>query len=87
MYIVSKIQVHILYILGDMIPPSQGSSLSQDSSLNRKHEDNCYISGYKGQNEISRDVPQREQTLLFMVKFSDLDDETMTVAVHTTSLC
>ena len=35
MYILSKIQIHIHYILGDMIPPSYGSSLFQNSSLNR----------------------------------------------------
>ena len=38
---------------GDMIPPIQGSSLSQDSSLNRTPRENCYISGYEGPNEIS----------------------------------
>ena len=35
MYIVSKIQLQIRYILGDMIPPSYGSSLFQNLSLNR----------------------------------------------------
>ena len=56
MYTVSKLQPHILYILGDMIPPNQGSSLFQDSSINLTPGENCYISGYKGPNEIYEDV-------------------------------
>ena len=45
-------QPHIHYIMGDMIPPSQGSSLSQDSALNKWPRENFYISGYEGPNEI-----------------------------------
>ena len=64
--------------MGDMIPPNQGSSLSQDSSLNRTPRENCYISGYEGPNEISQDVPDRAHNLIFLVKVSDPDDETVT---------
>ena len=56
---VSKIQPQILYILGDMIPPSQGSSLFKNSSLNRKPRENCYILGYRGPNGIPKDFPER----------------------------
>ena len=59
MYIVSKLQSHIFYILGDMIPPSEGSILFYDSFLNRTPGDNCYILGYKGPNEIYEDVIER----------------------------
>ena len=51
-----------------MIPPNQGSNLSQDSSLNKTPRENCYISGYKGPNEISLDFLDREQTVIFVVK-------------------
>ena len=44
-HIVSKIQPHICYIVGDMIPPSYGSILFQDSSLNRTLGENSYIFG------------------------------------------
>ena len=71
-------QPHILYILGYMIPPNQGSSLSQDSSLNQTPWENCYISGYEGPNEISQDVPDRERTVLSVVKVSNPEGETMT---------
>ena len=64
--------------MGYMIPTSQGSNLSQDSSLNRTPRENCYISGYEGPNEIYEDVPERAQTLLFVVKVSDPEDETVT---------
>ena len=61
-----------------MIPPNQGSSLSQDSSLNRTPRDNCYISCYEGPNEISQDVPDRARTVLSVVKASDPEGETVT---------
>ena len=61
-----------------MIPKIQVSSLFQDSSLNRTPRENCYISGYEGPNEISQDVPYREQTVLSVVKVLDSDDETGT---------
>ena len=64
-----------------MIPPNQGSSLSQDSSLNRTPRENCYISGYKGPNEISQDVSKRENNLISMVKVSDLEGETVTCGI------
>ena len=40
--------------------------------------ENHYISGYEGPNEISQDVPNREQTLISVVKFSGPGGETMT---------
>ena len=40
--------------------------------------ENCYISGYKGPNEISEDVLEREQTLPSMVHVADPEDETVT---------
>ena len=61
-----------------MIPPNQGSNLSQDSSLNRTPRENCYISSYEGPNEISQNVPDRAWTVLSVVKVSDPEDETMT---------
>ena len=69
-------QPHIQYILGDMIPPNQGSRLSQDSSLNKTPWENCYISGYEGPNENLQDVPNRERTFISLENFLDLDDET-----------
>ena len=59
MYIVTKFQPHIHYILGYMITPSQGSSLFQDSSLNKTPGENLYILGYKDPNEIYEDVLER----------------------------
>ena len=56
MYILSKIQLHIHYILGDMIPPSYGSSLFQNSSLNKTPGENRYSLGYLGPNWIPEDV-------------------------------
>ena len=64
--------------MGDMFPPNQGSNLFQDSTLNITHRENCCISGYKGPNDIFQDGPNMEWTLLSMVKFSYLDDETRT---------
>ena len=78
MYTVSKIQPHIRYIIAYMITPSQGSSLFQDSSLNMTPGENCYISGYKGPNEISEDVTEMEHSLIFVVEFLDPEDETVT---------
>ena len=52
-----------------MIPQNQGSSLSQDSTLNMLPKENCYISGYEIPNEILQDVPDMEHTVLSMVKF------------------
>ena len=51
-----------------MIPQNQGSSLSQDSTLNMLPKENCYISRYESPNEISQDVPNTECTVLSMVK-------------------
>ena len=70
MYPVKKLQPQIRYILGDMIPPNQGSILSQDSTLNRRPRENFYISGYEGPNETSQDVPDRARTVLSVVKIS-----------------
>ena len=61
-----------------MIPPNQGSSLFQDSSLNRTPRQNCYISSHEGPNEISQDVPKIVETVTSVVKVSDPDDETVT---------
>ena len=66
------------YILRDMIPPNKGSSLFQNSSLNRTPRENCYISSFKGPIEISQDVPDRARSVLYVVKVSDPDDETGT---------
>ena len=77
-YGVSKIQPPIHYILGDMIPPSLGSSLFQDSSLNRTPGENCYILGYKGPNEISEDVPELSQNLVSVFQVLDPEYETVT---------
>ena len=43
-----------------------------------KPRENCNISFYKYPNEISQDVPDRARTVLFVVKFSNFDDETGT---------
>ena len=64
--------------MGDMIPPNQGSNLSQDSSLNKTHRENCYISNYEIPNENLQDFPDREQTLLYVVKVSELEGQTVT---------
>ena len=40
--------------------------------------ENCYISGYEGPNEISQDVTERVQTLIFVVKVSYPEDEMVT---------
>ena len=61
-----------------MLSPNQGSSLFQDSSLNKTPRENCNISGYKDPNEILQDVPYRTWNLLSVVKFSDLEGETLT---------
>ena len=61
-----------------MIPPNQGPSLSQDSSLNRTPRENCYISRYKGPNQILQDVLDRAWNLISMVKISNPIDETVT---------
>ena len=61
-----------------MIPPNQGSSLFQDSSLKMTPTENCNISGYKDPNEILKDVLDRKHNLLSLVKVSDPDDETGT---------
>ena len=78
MYIVSKFQTYIHYILGYTIPPSQGSSLSQDSSPNKTPGENRYILGYKGPKEIYKAFIDKAWTVLSVVKFSDPYDETMT---------
>ena len=61
-----------------MIPPNQGSILSQDSYLNRTPCENCYISCYKGLNEISQDVTHRSCNLIYVVKVSNADGEKVT---------
>ena len=58
-----------------MILLNQGSILFQDSSLNRTPRENFYISGYKGPNKISQDVPDRARTVISVVKVSYPDDE------------
>ena len=60
-----------------MIPPNQVSILSLDSSPNRTPRENCYISGYEGPNEISQDVLDRARTVIYVVKFLDPGDETL----------
>ena len=57
-----------------MIPPMQGSSLFQDSSLNRTPTENCCISGSKGPNPISQAFPDRARNLISVVKFLDPED-------------
>ena len=74
----SKNQTPIHCITGDMISPSQGSSLFQDSSLNKTPGENCYIQGYEGPNEISQDVAERERNLISVIKVSDPKAETVT---------
>ena len=61
-----------------MIPPSQGSILSRDASLNKTPWENCYISNYEGPNEILQDVADRAWTVVSVVKALDLEGETMT---------
>ena len=61
-----------------MTPPNQGSSLFQDSSLNMTPRENCYISGSEGPNEIYQDVPDREQTVHFVVRVLDSEAKTVT---------
>ena len=61
-----------------MIPPKQGSSLSQNSSLNGKPRENCHISGYEGPNENFQDVPDREKTVHSVVNVYDLEGEIVT---------
>ena len=63
-------ETHIHYNLGDMIPPNQGSNLSQDSALNRGPRENFYISRYEIPNEIQKDVLDREKNVLSFVKVS-----------------
>ena len=60
-----------------MNAPNQGSSLSQDSSLNRTPWEHFYNSGYKGPNEILQDVLEREQTIISVVKVSYPENETV----------
>ena len=61
-----------------MFPPNQGSSLFQDSSLNMTPREKYYILGYKIPNGILKDVLEREQKLIYVVKVADPDDETGT---------
>ena len=61
-----------------MIPPNQGSILSQDSSLNMTPRVNFYISIYEGPDEISQDVLDREHTINYVVKFSGPEGEIVT---------
>ena len=75
MNIVSNNQPKIRYILGDMIPPIQGSSLFQNSSLNRKLGEICYRLVYRGPNGIPKAVIEREQTVLSLFQILDLEYE------------
>ena len=59
-----------------MIPPNQGSSLFQDSSLNRTPRENFYISIYEDLNEFFKDFLDMGWNLIYVVKVSDPDDET-----------
>ena len=77
-YIVSKLQLQIRYIMGDMIPPSYGSSLFQNSSLNRTPVENFYSLGYRGPNGIYEAVPKRARNLISMVWISYPEDEIVT---------
>ena len=61
-----------------MIPPNQGSILFQDSSLNKTPRKNFYISGYEVPNEIVQDVIYRAQTVIFVLKFSDIKGKIVT---------
>ena len=61
-----------------MIPPNQGSSLFQDSPLNRTPMDNCYIPGYEGPNKILKDVIDSAWTLISVVKRLDPEGEKVT---------
>ena len=61
-----------------MIPPNQGSILSQDASLNKTPCENCYIWGYEGPNEILQDIQYRAWTLIYVVKISDPEGEIVT---------
>ena len=61
-----------------MIPPNQGSILSQDSSLNKTPAENCYILGYEGPNEISQALIERAQIVLSVLNISDPKGETTT---------
>ena len=54
MYNVEKIQPHFHYIVGDMIPPSEGSRLFLNSTLNMTPGENWYILGYIDPNSISK---------------------------------
>ena len=63
-YSMPKVQPHIIYILEDTIPPSQGSTLFQNSSLNKTPGE---ILGYIGPNEILEDVPEMERIVIFVV--------------------
>ena len=61
-----------------MVPPIQGSSLSQDSTLNRTPRENFYISRYEGPNEISQDFTDMAHSLFYVVKVSYTEGETVT---------
>ena len=61
-----------------MIPPSKGSSLFQNSSLNKTPRENCYSLGYRGPNGIPEDVPERAWTLHSVVRISEPEDEPVT---------
>ena len=61
-----------------MIPPTQGSRLSKNSTLNRWPRENCYISGKEDPNEISQNVADRARTVVSVVKVSDPEGETVT---------
>ena len=65
-YIVSKYQPHIFYILGYMILPSKGSVLFQNSSLNKTPGKNCCSVGYRGSNGIPKDVPRKGTAFNFV---------------------
>ena len=61
-----------------MIPPSYGSSLFQNSSLDRKPRENRYSLGYLCPNGIPEDVLEKARTILSVVRISDSEDEPVT---------
>ena len=61
-----------------MIPPSYGSSLFQNSSLNRTLGETRYSLGYLGPNWIPEDVTEKSWTVISMVWILDSEYEPVT---------
>ena len=85
MHLVYGFWHYIQFTSGYMIPPKQGSNLFQNSVLNMWPRENCYISGYEGPNELLLEVPDREHSLIYVVKFqtqrsNNFSDTTETVS-------